>query len=205
MSAELIGPGHTCVTFDVPAGQWPEPEAFEAFLVTGSAAGVYDPLPWIERLIGFLRALPHSKKLIGICFGHQIMAEAYGGRAEKSERGWGLGLHRYDIHRPAAFMGDPAPICVPVSHQDQVTRVPPAARVLGGNAHCPHGVIAYDDRAALSFQCHPEFRPDYARALTHGHRAGAADPNLVAQALASLDAPHDSARVGRWIRRFLES
>ena len=52
-------------------------------------------------------------------------------------------------------------------------------------------------------QCHPEFAPDYARALTDGHRAGASDPTLVPAALASLEAPHDSARVAGWIRRFL--
>lgn len=204
MSADLIGPAHACTSFDVQAGSWPDPSAFDAVLVTGSAAGVYDPLPWIASLIGFLRALPPDRKLIGLCFGHQIMAEAYGGRAEKSERGWGLGLHRYDIHAPAPFMDDPAPIAVPVSHQDQVTRLPAAARVIGGNAHCPNGVLAYADRAALSFQCHPEFAPDYARALVRDHRAVLDDPGLADRALASLDAPHDSVRVGGWIRRFLE-
>ena len=204
MSADLIGPAHAYARFDVRAGDWPDPDVFEAFLITGSAAGVYDPLPWIPPLIAFLRALPPDRKLVGICFGHQIMAEAYGGRAEKSERGWGLGLHRYDIHHAAGFMDDPAPIAVPVSHQDQVTRLPPAARALGGNAHCPNGILAYADRAALSVQCHPEFAPDYARALTRDHRAGAVDPSLAERALASLDAPHDSARVGGWIRRFLE-
>lgn len=204
MSAALIGPGHRHATFDVPAGHLPDPDAFDAFLITGSAAGVYDPLPWIDPLIGFLRALPPDRKLVGLCFGHQIMAEAYGGRAEKSERGWGLGLHRYEIHAPAPFMDDPAPISVPVSHQDQVTRLPATARVLGGNAHCPNGVLAYTDRAALSFQCHPEFAPDYARALVRDHRAVSSDPDLAARALASLDAPHDSPRVGGWIRRFLE-
>lgn len=204
MSAALIGPAHRYATFDVPAGHLPDPDAFDAFLITGSAAGVYDSLPWIDPLIGFLRALPPDRKLVGICFGHQIMAEAYGGRAEKSERGWGLGLHRYEIHAPASFMDDPASISVPVSHQDQVTRLPATARVLGGNAHCPNGVLAYTDRAALSFQCHPEFAPDYARALIRGHRAVSSDPDLATRALASLDAPHDSARVGSWIRRFLE-
>ena len=204
MSADLLGPSHTCAAFDVAAGQWPDPASFDAFLITGSAAGVYDPLPWIAALKEYLRALPPRTPLVGICFGHQIMAEAFGGRAERSARGWGLGLHRYAVAAPAPFMEDARPVAVPVSHRDQVTRVPPAARVLGGNAHCPNGILAYADRRALSVQCHPEFAPDYARALTRDHRAALQNPALAAQALASLDAPHDSARVGTWIRRFLD-
>ncbi|CAO4132928.1 hypothetical protein OFEAOIEE_LOCUS653 [Methylorubrum extorquens] len=85
-------------------------------------------------------------------------------------------------------------IAIPVSHQDQVVALPPSARVLAGSTFTPYGVLAWSDRPALSFQCHPEFAPDYARALTDGHRAGASDPALVSAALASLEAPHDSAR-----------
>ncbi len=203
MSADLLGSEHAYATFDVRAGAWPDPATHEAFLITGSPAGVYDPLPWIAALIGFLRALPVDRKLVGICFGHQIMAEAFGGRAGKSARGWGLGLHTYEVVARAPFMDDGARIAVPVSHQDQVTLLPPTARVLAGSAFTPYGVLDYADRAALSFQCHPEFRPDYARALTRDHRAAVQDPALVERALASLDAPHDSARIGGWIRRFL--
>jgi GMP synthase-like glutamine amidotransferase len=203
MSADLLGPEHACATFDVRAGAWPDPDRYGAFLITGSPAGVYDPLPWIADLVAFLRALPEDRKLVGICFGHQIMAEAFGGRAQKSPRGWGLGLHAYDVVARAPFMDDGPRIAVPVSHQDQVTVLPPGARVLAGSAFTPYGVLAYGDRAALSCQCHPEFRPDYARALTQGHRAAVQDPAFIERALASLDAPHDSARLGGWIRRFL--
>ncbi len=86
MSADLVGPDHAYATFDVRAGAWPDPADHEAFLITGSPAGVYDPLPWIAELIAFLRTLPADRKLVGICFGHQILAEAFGGRAEKSAR-----------------------------------------------------------------------------------------------------------------------
>ncbi len=205
MSADLLGPGHASATYDVRAGAWPDMDAHEAFLITGSAAGVYDPLPWIAELIAFLRALPVERKLVGICFGHQVMAEAFGGRAEKSSRGWGLGLHAYDVVARAPYMDAGPSIAVPVSHQDQVTVLPPGARVLAGSAFTPYGVLEYGDRAALSCQCHPEFEPDYARALTRDHRAAMQDLALVERALASLDAPHDSARLGGWIRRFLES
>ena len=204
MVEALIGDGHRFARFDVTAGHWPEaPDSFDAFAITGSPASVYDPIPWVEDLLGFLRDLDPSKKLVGLCFGHQALAQALGGRVERSERGWGLGLHRYDVVERATFIDDAQPIAVPVSHQDQVVALPPGARVLAGSAFTPYGVLNWSDRPALSFQCHPEFAPDYARALTDGHRAGTADPALVPAALASLEAPHDSDRVGGWIRRFL--
>ncbi len=204
MVEALIGDGHRFECFDVTVGRWPEAEAFDAFVITGSPASVYDATAWVEDLLAFLRDLDPSKKLVGLCFGHQALAQAFGGRVERSERGWGLGLHAYDVIARAPFMDDAETIAIPVSHQDQVVAVPPGARVLAGSAFTPYGVLLWRDRPALSFQCHPEFEPDYARALTDGHRAGAADPAVVPAALASLEGRHDSARVGGWIRRFLK-
>ena len=81
MVEALIGDGHRFARFDVTAGHWPEaPDSFDAFAITGSPASVYDPIPWVEDLLGFLRDLDPSKKLIGLCFGHQALAQALGGR-----------------------------------------------------------------------------------------------------------------------------
>ncbi|UMY15974.1 type 1 glutamine amidotransferase [Methylobacterium organophilum] len=204
MTADLVGGGHDYRLIDVQAEGLPEdPAAFDGYMITGSPAGVYDPDPWIVDLLGFLRGLDPRQKLVGICFGHQALAQAFGGHVEKSDRGWGLGLHSYTVAERLPFMDEAERIAVPVSHQDQVVRLPPAARVIAGSAFTPYGALAYSDRAALSFQCHPEFAPDYARALTDGHPAAEQDPDFVRRALTSLEAPHDSQRVGGWIRQFL--
>jgi GMP synthase-like glutamine amidotransferase len=204
MFERLLGPGFAIRAYDVAAGMLPDrPEACSAFLVTGSAAGVYEPLPWIGPLLAFLREAKGRSKLVGICFGHQAMAEALGGRVEKSERGWAVGLQDYTLVARAPWMGEnpPGRIAVPVSHQDRVTVAPPGAEVLAHSAFSPFGMLAWG-ADALSMQFHPEFEPDYARALIQSRRQRLPDPD---SALASLDAPDDRALVAQWIRAFLTS
>lgn len=206
MTADRLGPGHDVSVFRVNRDEWPtDPDTFDATLVTGSPAGAYDPLPWIGTLIASLRDLDPDKPLVGICFGHQVMAAAFGGRVEKSPKGWGIGLHTYDIHRAADWMDGEPRVAVPAIHQDQVVEAPPGSRTLAGSAFTPHGILAYSDRRAFSVQFHPEFTTDYARALIAGHRPGDLDAAVQARALASLDAPNDGARVAGWIRRFLRN
>ena len=202
MFEALIGPGHDYRVFDVQAGVLPDPAArFDGHLITGSPAGAYDDLPWIAPLEDFLRAVKGRTSLVGICFGHQIMAQAFGGRVEKSERGWGVGLQTYAMTALEPWMDSAAPIAIPVSHQDQVMAAPPGARVIGGNSFNPFGVIAYEGAKAISLQCHPEFAPDYAAALieARAEQLGA----LAAPAVRSLQSPNDCTRVGGWIRQFL--
>jgi GMP synthase-like glutamine amidotransferase len=203
MFARLLGPGFTPRVYQASDGELPpRPDAHPALLVTGSAAGVYEPLPWIAPLLSFLRESKGRTKMVGICFGHQAMAEALGGRVEKSERGWGIGLQDYDLWERAPWMGEtpPARIAVPVSHQDQVVVPPPGARVLAGNAFTPFGLLEYGDAPAISMQFHPEFEPEYARALIEHRRARVPDPDA---AIDSLERPDDRALVAEWIRAFL--
>ncbi len=195
--------GLKAARYDVEAGEFPaRPSDHDAYLVTGAAAGVYDDLPWIEPLEDFLRSAKGQAKLVGICFGHQVMAEAFGGRVEKSERGWGAGLQRYEIFEREPWMDDAPAIDIPVSHQDQIVVQPPHTRVLAGNDFSPFGMLAYDDQPAISMQFHPEFEPAYAKALIENRFDRVPDPEA---AIASLDGPDDRRRVAGWIQDFLRS
>lgn len=201
MMRRLVPAGAEVVLVDATTGRMPaSPTDCEAWMLTGSAAGVYDDLPWIAPLTSFLREARGRAKLVGICFGHQIMAEAFGGRVVKSPKGWGIGLHRYEVRERAPWMEDGAPIRVPASHQDQVVEAPPGARVTIASDFTPHAGLDYGD--AISFQCHPEFTADFCVALLQSRRAlyGAGTD----AAVASLAAPHDSARLAGWIGRFLK-
>ena len=188
-------------SYDVAAGALPsDPAGHDAYLITGSPAGVYEPLPWIADLTGFLRLAKGRAKLVGICFGHQIMAQAFGGHVEKSNKGWGVGLHNYPIVRREPWMDEAQIISVPASHQDQIVLQPPKTDVLASSVFTPYAALAWRDQPAISFQFHPEFEPEYAKALIEARRQKLPDPEA---ALASLDGANDNRRVGEWIRTFL--
>jgi GMP synthase-like glutamine amidotransferase len=202
MLTRLLGEPYQTRTYAVTAGHYPErPDDEDAYLITGSAAGVYDDLSWISELKAFLQNAKGKAKLVGICFGHQVMAEAFGGRVEKSEKGWGVGLHRYEVREAARWMDPVNCFSIPASHQDQIVRQPPQSRVIAASPFTPFGVLAYGDQAAISFQCHPEFEPEFARALIEERRDRLPQPDA---AIASLGQPNDAALVGGWIRRFLK-
>ena len=202
MFERMLGDGFTLESFDVAAGKFPKaPGDHDAYLLTGSPAGVYDPLPWIAALADFIREAKASK-MVGVCFGHQAMADALGGRVEKSDKGWAVGLHRYAVDRVYPWMDPVAEIAAPVSHQDQVVVQPPNTEVIASSAFTPYAALAWTDRPAISVQFHPEFEPEYAKALIEHRRGIVPDADA---AIASLDAPNDSRRVAEWVRRFLRS
>lgn len=200
MVGQMLGPDRAARVYDVPRGELPEPGACGAYVLTGSPAGVYDPLPWIPPLMDFLRQARGRQPIVGICFGHQAMAQAWGGQVIKSPKGWGVGLHRYDVADRPAWMPDVPHLDVPASHQDQVVVPPPGARVVARSDFTPYAALDYGD--ALSVQFHPEFSPEFAVALieTLRDRYGPlADP-----AIASHAKPADSKRVGGWLGQFVD-
>jgi GMP synthase-like glutamine amidotransferase len=201
MIRTLLGP-RSATVFDVQSGELPGSiSACQAYVITGSSAGVYDGLPWINELMPFLRNARGGSKLIGICFGHQAMAQAFGGSVIKSPKGWGIGLHRYELQARPYWIDDIAAVAVPASHQDQVVTLPSDGRVIARSDFTPYAGLDYGD--AISFQFHPEFSPAFATALIEASRDRY--EALATSAIQSHLQPDDCARVGRWIGRFLDS
>ncbi|HEY9218780.1 MAG TPA: type 1 glutamine amidotransferase [Phenylobacterium sp.] len=207
MFRRLLGEGaFDYATYDVEAGQLPaDVQACAGYVITGSPASAYDEAAWIDELKAFLQAAKGRAALVGVCFGHQIMAEAFGGRVEKSANGWGVGLHDYEVHAAPPWMDPVRHVRAPASHQDQVVQPPPGAEVIAASPFSPFGMLAYRDQPAISIQLHPEFEPDYAKALIETRRSRRIPEAAAVQAIASLDGTDDRGRLGEWIRRFLAS
>ncbi|MCL6684721.1 type 1 glutamine amidotransferase [Sphingomonas alba] len=201
MFAQMLGPQFEIESFDLAAGQLPSGGGHDALLITGSPAGVYEDLPWIPALLDFIRSAG-NRKMVGICFGHQAMAEALGGKVEKSDKGWGAGLHSYSVEHAEPWMDSAAEISAPASHQDQVVIQPPRTEITVASNFTPYAGLAWTDRPAISFQFHPEFEPAFAKALITERYDRVPNPEA---AIASLDQPNDNHRIADWIRRFLTS
>jgi GMP synthase-like glutamine amidotransferase len=201
-------PGLTLEPFDVCDGQFPSPDAFDAcdgFITTGSRFSAYDDVDWIHRLKGFVRqAREAGKPFVGICFGHQLLAEALGGKVEKAEYGWGVGVHAVEVAREEAWMRPAQPACrLQHMHQDQVVRLPENAVLLGRSAHCPAAMLRVGE-TMLGVQAHPEFPADYVEALLLD-RVARIGEGRVREARAGLRQPTDENIVAKWIAEFLKS
>ena len=209
MFIELLGSrdaGLQFTIYDVEAGELPSGvDAEDAYLITGSKFSVYDSLPWIEPLETFVRALHAARrKLIGICFGHQLIAQALGGKVEKARVGWGVGLHRHRFFRHPQWMDDgDSEFPVLVSHQDQVTR--PAAEMerLAGSDFCPYAVCQVG-KHILTLQGHPEFVPEYSREIMRFRREMIGEQTYFEGMESLVDAPA-TERMAQWLLAFLHS
>lgn len=185
----------------------PEPASCEAVVITGSPAGVYDTAPWMDPLRDFIRgAFVAKAPMVGVCFGHQIIADVMGGDVRKSQKGWGVGRHVYDVlSAPEWMAGAGATVALSVSHQDQVISPPAGAATLARSAHTDHAMLAYDFAPVMSLQGHPEFSDAFVTALYSARRGKSLSDVQVDGAIASLAAPEDNVLVGRWMARFLRT
>lgn len=193
--------------YNVVDGAPPDPAEHDGFLITGSPAGVYEDLAWTPPLFDAIRAAAaiHTP-VVGICFGHQAVAHALGGKVVKSEKGMCVGRHVYDVlSRPDWMAGAPDQFALPVSHQDQVVAAPEDARILAASDFTPFAALYYPHAPALTFQGHPEFEDAFAAALYGARRNGALTSDAVDAAVASLDAPEDNALTARWIAEFFRT
>jgi len=207
MFIKLLGPdAYDYSVFAVDEGELPaSPTACDAYLITGGAAGVYEPLPWIGQTMDFLRAAKGQAALVGVCLGHQLMAEAFGGRVIKSPKGWGVGEHEYQVLKQEPWMDPVETIRLPASHQDQVVEAPPGAEVWAASDFTPFAGLAWPGARAISLQPHPEFQPAYAVALIESRRDGPLTSDEASRAVASYSGADDRARVGGWLKNFLKS
>ena len=198
-----------CAPYSPIRGHMPESiDECDGWLISGSRHGVYDKLDWMAPLQDFIREVAAAQKpLIGVCFGHQIIAEALGGKVVKSDDGWVVGLQQYSIERQLPWMGESSPsVAMYAYHQDQVVEMPPGAEIILSADSCPIAGLRYDD-SIISVQAHPEFEVEYERELLEMF-AGKVIPDEVAQqGLDSLsgEARADTNLMADWFAEFFLS
>lgn len=193
----LDGQGFTFDIFSVVDGDFPDgPDICDGWLITGSKHGAYEDHPWIaplETLIRDVYAL--GKPMIGVCFGHQIIAQALGGKVEKFSAGWAVGRQTYDWNGQTVALN--------AWHQDQVTRRPEGATPVASNAFCENAALVYGNKV-FTVQAHPEFGGDVIAGLIK-YRSASVPAPLIAEAEAALDADVANAELARKMGHFFKT
>ncbi len=190
--------------FDVTQGHYPDNMAdCDGYITTGSKASAYHDTPWISTLNDYIKRLDSQKiKLIGICFGHQLIAQALGGETQKADAGWGVGVANMPIKHIKTWMYPlKSTYSLLVSHQDQVIKLPKQAELLAGDSFCPNAMYQIGHHI-LSLQGHPEFSKDYAVTLMD-HRAENIGQLTYQQGKNSLQQSVDDNLLAQWILAFI--
>lgn len=200
--------GATIEVFDGRTGPLPDPGSLDGWVIGGSRRSVYDDVPWIRTLQTWVAAAARDRiALVGLCFGHQLIASALGGQVEPWPGGWNIGAVEYRLVDPPRWLigddhddeehGDGQTVRLLASHQDQVTALPPGARQILTAPRCPIAGFTID-RHVVCLQPHPEFTPDMAASI-YTARVDRQGRAVTEAALASLDTPLDAERVARWL------
>jgi GMP synthase-like glutamine amidotransferase len=192
-------------TYEVQFGDYPaELDECDAYLITGSKVSAYDDIAWIHELKSFVRSIhQHQKKLIGICFGHQLIAEALGGKVARSNGGWHVGVHGATLKKNTTLFGSAQQeFNLIYNHQDQVLKIPQESILLASCKNCPVAMLAIEDHI-LSFQGHVEFDVAYAKDLLEMRRSILGEDTYL-KASDSLKEKTENAKVTDWILKFLQ-
>ncbi|MFZ9199999.1 MAG: type 1 glutamine amidotransferase [Paracoccaceae bacterium] len=199
MFARLLdGNGFTFRTYRVVDGEFPDSVTdCDGWLITGSRHGVYEDHPWIRPLEEFIRqSFAAHVPMVGICFGHQIIAQAMGGRVERYPGGWAVGATDYDFGGKTMTLN--------AWHRDQVITAPKGAKVIASNEFCTNAALLYDDYA-LTVQAHPEFRPEFVDGLMQTRGKGLVPDEVMAKAAAKLDQPLQDKTMAAQIAAFFKA
>ena len=177
----------------------------DAYLITGSKSSCYENINWIEWLMQFVvDCFNQEKKLVGICFGHQLIAQALGGSVKKNKNGWGIGTTSSSVTKtPYWLLPKQQKFSLLVSHQDQVTQMPAQASLFASNDFCPIAGYQIND-SILTFQGHPEFSRDYLKYIMTKRREIIGE-HTYQQAIRSLQQPVDHELIAKWIVNFIRS
>ena len=191
--------------FNTQQGHYPESfDDFDAVLLTGSRADSFSDDDWVVELRQRVtQLLAAKKKLVGVCFGHQLIALCLGAKVGRAPQGWGTGRLRYDWHAPELAQAQGrTDIALLASHQDQVFELPAGATLLASSDFCPVAAFAVGQQV-FCVQPHPEFVEDYSAYLLNRRRTLLGEAQFTASHN-SLALGHDGPHMARMMVAFVE-
>ena len=193
--------------FDVRLDEFPaSTDVCDGWLITGSKSDAYGDEPWILQLCDFIREVDEKEQvLVGICFGHQVIARALGGRVANFANGWGVGVHHYQVVEGFDIPLDQKDIAFCAFHQDQVLEKPEKLQTFLTSEFCLHAGMIYQDRI-LTFQGHPEFTKQYEHELIDLYDGVTLTPEVAEKARQSVEQDDiQSPQLMAWIGQFLKN
>jgi GMP synthase (glutamine-hydrolysing) len=187
------------VRLDARRGELPVPREVGALVITGSPESVASRAPWIleaERAVA--AAVDAGVPTLGVCFGHQLLAQALGGEVTQNPYGREMGTVALELVEPdELFEHAPQPFYANMSHRDSAVRLPAAARVLARSRLEPHAAVRFAPRV-WGVQFHPEFDADVMRGYIEARESVLTDEGIDPRSLKSEDAPEARALLARF-------
>ncbi|WP_339108826.1 type 1 glutamine amidotransferase [Thioclava sp. GXIMD4216] len=163
------------------------PDECDGWILSGSKYGAYEDHAFIPPLEAFIRKVAASGvPMAGICFGHQIIAQALGGKVEKFAGGWAVGAQHYLI--------DGTPVTLNAWHQDQVTQMPEGFDCVGSNDFCRYAAMVKGNQI-FTIQPHPEFDDALIGDMLATRRDGPIPNALIDAAETKLDESKNSSAI----------
>lgn len=199
-------PNTNVAMYDAGLGKLPKSvNECDLWIITGSPKASYGTETWIQKLGEFVRESHKAqRKMIGICFGHQLIAHYLGGKTEQAQSGWGVGVQKFKIIKQMPWMNPPlGEVSLLFSHQDQVVQLPTGAVHLAEDSRCKYQMYSIDNHI-LALQGHPEFTADFARGRLDS-RVATVGQDKYNTAIQSLSTATNTAEIGKWMRSFSKS
>ncbi len=202
---DSVGANWTYEVFNTQLGQYPASfDRYDAVLLTGSESDSFSNAAWAVELRRQVTALLGAhKKLVGVCFGHQLIGLCLGAPVARAPQGWGAGRLVYDWHRPdLPYCADRTQIALLASHQDQVLALPAGATLVASSDFCPVAAFTVG-QDVFCVQTHPEFDAAFSQHLLDDQRTAMGEADYAARSKGLQDG-HEGQHIARLVVAFVE-